>query len=51
MTHARLALIAARLRDARQRCADATRQGDSAGAAYARAEARRLRAILEGGMG
>lgn len=48
MTHERLALIAARLADARQRYSLARRQGDAAGAAYAQAEARRLRAILEG---
>jgi hypothetical protein len=48
MTHDRLHKVSAQLRDARQRCADATRQGDTAGAAYARAEARRLRLILEG---
>jgi hypothetical protein len=48
MTRERLELIVARLGDARHRYAMARRQGDSAGAAYAKAEARRLAAILEG---
>lgn len=51
MTRNRLELIVARLSDARQRAQAARRQGDTAGAAYALAEVRRLRSILEGAMG
>lgn len=48
MTADRLHRVSAQLADARHRYAAARRQGDSAGAQYAQAEARRLRAILEG---
>lgn len=46
--HDRLRRIAAQLADARSRAADAARMGDQDGARYARAEAARYRAALEG---
>jgi len=48
VTRSHLVLLVARLADARARYAAARRQGDTAGAAYAQAEVRRLRAVLEG---
>lgn len=48
MTDTRARLLAARLADARRRYAAARANGDADGADYARAEARRLRGILEG---
>jgi hypothetical protein len=48
MTHDRLLKVSAQLADARARMLAARRTGDRAGAEYAQAEARRLRAILEG---
>ena len=48
MTQDRLRRLAAQLHDARQRAAEARARGDHDGYRYARAEARRLAAILEG---
>lgn len=48
MTQDRLRRMAAELRDARIRAAEARRQGDQDGYRYARAEASRLARALEG---
>lgn len=48
MTADRLHRLSAQLADARHRYQSARRQYDNAGAAYALAECKRLRAILEG---
>lgn len=48
MTRARLEKVVAQLSDARSRYAAARARGDDGGAAYAMAEVRRLRRILEG---
>ena len=48
MTADRLHKVSAQLADARARYAAAKRTGDYDGQRYAQAEARRLRAILEG---